>query len=86
MSGTAGDLGATRLGDRPDAPGAAGSRRSRYIGLIAAALGLTLVRGWLRIVLLVPSLYLAAFVWENVMLAKPEPTRYIVHRRSSSSR
>ena len=23
-------------------------------------------------------LYLAAFVWENVMLAKPEPTRYIV--------
>ena len=25
-----------------------------------------------------PVLYLAAFVWENVMLAKPEPTRYIV--------
>ena len=23
-------------------------------------------------------LYLAAFVWENVMLAKPEPTRYII--------
>ena len=28
--------------------------------------------------LLVPTLYLAAFVWENVMLAKPEPARYIV--------
>ena len=28
--------------------------------------------------LLVPTLYLAAFVWENVMLPKPEPTRYIV--------
>jgi ABC-type branched-subunit amino acid transport system permease subunit len=27
---------------------------------------------------LVPVLYLAAFVWENVMLAKPEPTRYII--------
>ena len=49
-----------------------------YIGLIAVALLVTLVRGWVRLVLLVPTLYLAAFVWENVMLAKPEPTRYIV--------
>jgi ABC-type branched-subunit amino acid transport system permease subunit len=49
-----------------------------YVGLIASALGLTLLRGWLRTVLLVPVLYLAAFVWENVMLTKPEPTRYIV--------
>jgi branched-chain amino acid transport system permease protein len=49
-----------------------------YIGLIAMALVLTLVRGRLRLVLLVPTLYLAAFVWENVMLAKPEPARYIV--------
>jgi ABC-type branched-subunit amino acid transport system permease subunit len=49
-----------------------------YIGLIAAVLGLTLLHGWVRTVLLVPVLYLAAFVWENVMLAKPEPTRYIV--------
>jgi branched-chain amino acid transport system permease protein len=49
-----------------------------YIGLIAVTLALTLVRGWLRYVLLVPTLYLAAFVWENVMVAKPEPTRYIV--------
>ena len=49
-----------------------------YIGLIAVALLVTLVRGRLRLVLLVPTLYLAAFVWENVMLAKPEPARYIV--------
>jgi branched-chain amino acid transport system permease protein len=49
-----------------------------YIGVIAAALGLTMIRGRLRLVLLVPTLYLAAFVWENVMLAKPEPARYIV--------
>jgi len=49
-----------------------------YIGLIAMALLLTLVSGRLRLVLLVPTLYLAAFVWENVMLAKPEPARYIV--------
>jgi ABC-type branched-subunit amino acid transport system permease subunit len=26
----------------------------------------------------VPTLYLAAFVWENVMLPHPESTRYIV--------
>ena len=49
-----------------------------YIGLIVVALVVTLVRGRIRLVLLVPTLYLAAFVWENVMLAKPEPARYIV--------
>ena len=42
-----------------------------YIGLIALALVLTLVHGWVRIALLVPTLYLAAFVWENVMPASP---------------
>ena len=35
-------------------------------------------QGLARSRLLVPTLYLAAFVWENVMLAKPEPTRYIL--------
>ncbi len=49
-----------------------------YIGLVAAVLALTLLHGWARLVLLVPTLYLAAFVWENVMLVKPEPTRYVV--------
>jgi branched-chain amino acid transport system permease protein len=49
-----------------------------YVSLIGAVLGLTLVRGWVRTVLVVPVLYLGAFVWENVMLEKPEPTRYIV--------
>src|SRR4051812_15159097 len=49
-----------------------------YIGLIGVALLLTMVHGTLRLVLLVPTLYLAAFVWQNVMLAKPEPARFIV--------
>jgi branched-chain amino acid transport system permease protein len=49
-----------------------------YIGVIVAALAVTMVRDRLRLVLLVPTVYLAAFVWENVMLAKPEPARYIV--------
>jgi ABC-type branched-subunit amino acid transport system permease subunit len=49
-----------------------------YIGVIALVLVVVLLRGWPKLVLLVPTLYLAAFVWENVMLAKPEPARYIV--------
>jgi ABC-type branched-subunit amino acid transport system permease subunit len=49
-----------------------------YISLVALALLLTLVSGWVRIALLVPTLYLASFVWENVLLPQPESTRYIV--------
>lgn len=49
-----------------------------YTSLIALALILTLLHGWVRLALLVPVLYLAAFVWENVMISKPEPTRYII--------
>ncbi len=49
-----------------------------YISLVALALVLTLVHGWVRIGLLIPVLYLAAFVWENVMIDQPEPTRYII--------
>ncbi len=49
-----------------------------YIGLIAVILVLTLLSPRVRLVLLIPTIYLAAFVWENVMLAKPEPARYIV--------
>jgi len=49
-----------------------------YVGLIGAALLLSLVRGRLRLALLPPTLYLAAFVWENVMLTNPEPARYTV--------
>ncbi|MSO95631.1 MAG: branched-chain amino acid ABC transporter permease [Thermoleophilia bacterium] len=49
-----------------------------YLVLVTLVLGLTLVGGRLRLAALVPTLYLAAFVWENVLLAKPEATRYIV--------
>ena len=28
--------------------------------------------------MLVPTLYLGAFVWENVLLVQPESTRYII--------
>ena len=49
-----------------------------YLGVIVAVLVCTLLRGRARLVALVPTLYLAAFVWENVMLPNPEPARYIV--------
>jgi branched-chain amino acid transport system permease protein len=49
-----------------------------YVGVIGAALLCTMLRGIIRDVVLVPTLYLGAFVWENVMLSKPEPARYIV--------
>lgn len=49
-----------------------------YVSLVSLVLLLTLLTGWTRIAVLVPTLYLAAFVWENVLLAKPEATRFIV--------
>jgi branched-chain amino acid transport system permease protein len=39
-----------------------------YFALIVCALVLTLVRGWWRTLLLIPTLYLAAFVWENELV------------------
>jgi ABC-type branched-subunit amino acid transport system permease subunit len=39
-----------------------------YFALIVAALVLTLVRGWRRTIALIPTLYLAAFVWENKLV------------------
>ena len=49
-----------------------------YVSLIALLLALTLLDGWWRVALLIPTLYLGAFVWENVLLARPEVTRYIL--------
>jgi branched-chain amino acid transport system permease protein len=49
-----------------------------YIGLVTLVLVLTLVKGWVRTLLLIPTLVLASFVWENVMLADPASTRYVV--------
>ena len=39
-----------------------------YFLLILAALLLTLVRGWWRTIALIPTLYLASFVWENKLV------------------
>lgn len=49
-----------------------------YVALIGALLGLTVLRGRLRDIALVPALYLAALAWENVMSLKTQPTRFIL--------
>ncbi len=63
----------------PDGLPAGAFARLAYIGLIAAILCLTLVRSpWWRAVGLVPTLYLAACVWENILLAQPAVARFVL--------
>jgi len=53
--------------------------RVAYIGLVAAALGLTLISSRLgRLVGLVPVLYLAACVWANLLIAQPAVARFVL--------
>jgi len=49
-----------------------------FVLLIAAVLALTELRGRWRTALLVPTLYLAAFVWENRLVAEPSVTRILL--------
>ena len=60
----------------PAAPG--DSRAIAYIGLVALILLATTVKGVWRWLVLVPTLYLAAFVWENVMSLQPDVTRFVL--------
>jgi branched-chain amino acid transport system permease protein len=49
-----------------------------YVALVLAVVLLLRVRGWWRVALLAPSLYLTAFVWENLMVLQPAPTRFVL--------
>jgi branched-chain amino acid transport system permease protein len=49
-----------------------------FVLLIVAVLALTEIRGLLRTVLLVPTLYLAAFVWENRLVDEPSISRILL--------
>lgn len=49
-----------------------------FIFLVLAVLALTLLRGWVQRVAMIPVLYLAAFVWENRLAAEPSVTRLIL--------
>ena len=49
-----------------------------FVLLVACVLALTLLRGWHRLAALVPTLYLAAFVWENKLIFQPSVTRFLL--------
>jgi len=46
-----------------------------FVVLVALALTLTVVRGWARYALLVPTIWMAAFVWENRLVEEAPTTR-----------
>jgi branched-chain amino acid transport system permease protein len=48
-----------------------------FIVLVFAVLGLTLLRPWLVWLAMVPTLYLAAFAWQNRLAVEPSITRLI---------
>jgi branched-chain amino acid transport system permease protein len=49
-----------------------------FVFLVAAVLTLTVLRGESRTLLLVPTIYLAAFVWENRLINEPSVTRQLL--------
>jgi ABC-type branched-subunit amino acid transport system permease subunit len=49
-----------------------------FVLLIVALVALSELRGHWRTVLLVPTLYVAAFVWENRLVAEPSVTRILL--------
>ena len=49
-----------------------------FVLLVLAILVLTLLRGIARWIALVPTLYLAAFVWDNRLVVEPSITRLIL--------
>jgi branched-chain amino acid transport system permease protein len=49
-----------------------------FVILVLAVLGLTLLQGWQRRLAMIPTLCLAAFVWENRLVVEPSVTRLIL--------
>jgi ABC-type branched-subunit amino acid transport system permease subunit len=49
-----------------------------FVVLIATVLTLTTLHGWVQKLVLVPTLYLAAFVWENRLVQEPSVTRLVL--------
>jgi branched-chain amino acid transport system permease protein len=49
-----------------------------YAALVVAVLVLTRLRGWMRTVALVPTVYLGAIVWENSFIEQPSVARWIL--------
>ena len=36
------------------------------------------LKGWWRVMVMVPTLYLSAFVWENLLIVNPSVTRSVL--------
>jgi ABC-type branched-subunit amino acid transport system permease subunit len=49
-----------------------------FIVLVLAVMGLTLLHGWWRHIAMIPTLYLASFVWDNRLVVEPSVTRLIL--------
>jgi branched-chain amino acid transport system permease protein len=49
-----------------------------YIGLVLAAVIVSSLNGWWRLAALVPTLYLTAMVWENILARNPAVTALIL--------
>lgn len=49
-----------------------------FVLLLAGVLGVIAVRSWWRAALLVPTIYLAVFVWENKLALQPSVTRQLL--------
>jgi branched-chain amino acid transport system permease protein len=60
----------------PAAPGDANT--IAYVALVALILFVTTLKGVWRWIALVPTLYLAAYVWENILSLQPDVTRFVL--------
>jgi branched-chain amino acid transport system permease protein len=49
-----------------------------YLLMIVCVIAVVQLKGWWRLVILVPTLYLTAFVWENLLIQNPAVTRYVL--------
>jgi branched-chain amino acid transport system permease protein len=59
-------------------PGHADFGKYAYVGLVAIVLLLIRLHGWPRTIVLVPAVYLAAVVWENIFVEQPAVARWIL--------
>jgi branched-chain amino acid transport system permease protein len=49
-----------------------------YLVMVVAVIAIAQLRGWWRIAVLVPTLYVTAFVWENLLIQHPAVTRSVL--------
>ena len=49
-----------------------------YLLMILCIVIVVQLKGWWRLIVLIPTLYLTAFVWENLLVQNPAVTRYVL--------